>query len=383
MRGLAALLGALVVHGLVPLVVEHSDVRVLFPPHERVAITVVPPPPLPPPPAPEPLLPSPEPRLPRDVPPPTSTPLVEPPADPMPAAPTSASPPAGTPLPEPAPRSVMRLPRGPSTMDRVLGAGDPLAPSRASLERALDLQVDKPVSDKEAAGRAAVQALQADLADDAVSAGLADDYFRTLKGHVETQWHPEMAHLNDGGASTTQLGMMRGLVEDTAAWGEMWQAYMDLAKQYANGEQPRLEIARRERLRELMRSRKGAFRVHAISELKLTQDPEGKLLLLELPLPSGHPNIDEGMREAVVQALRAMVDPPPSRVHHGRSFSSWWRLRATWTMVPPTAFLTGAGFDMTPKGFTVDVPFEIKLTTNVILLRTDARTSINAEGSPE
>ena len=54
-----------------------------------------------------------------------------------------------------------------------------------------------------------------------------------------------------------------------------------LAKQYANGVQPRLESQRLERLRELMRSRQGAFRVQAISEVKLTQDPSGKIQLLE------------------------------------------------------------------------------------------------------
>ncbi len=273
----------------------------------------------------------------------------------------------------------MRLPVGPSTMDTVLGTGGPLGPRRSSLEQALDFHVDGPMTDSQAAARAATRALQQDLADDAVTAGLADDYFRTLRGHVETGWLPAMAQLNDGGASTTQLGMMRGLVEDTAAWGEMWTAYMDMAKQYANGVQPKLETARRERLRELMRSRKGAFRVHAISEVKLTQGPDGAVLLLELPLGSGHPGIDDGVRTAIENAVKAMAETPSQRMSHGRSFSSWWRLRATWTMVPPTAFFSGAGFDITPKGFTIDVPFDIKLTTNVMLLRTDARTSLEGD----
>lgn len=235
------------------------------------------------------------------------------------------------------------------------------------------------MSDSQAAARSAKRMLQDDLADDAVSAGLTDDYFRLLRGHVETGWQPAMAELNDGGASTSQVGMMRSFVEDTAAWGEMWQAYLDLSKQYANGVPPTLEPARKERLRELMRSRKGAFRVHAISEVKLTQGPDGKVLMLELPLPSGHPRVDDGVREALTRAVTAMIDPPSPRVHHGRSFSSWWRLRATWTMVPPTAFLTGAGFDITPKGITVDVPFDIKLTTHVMLLRTDVRPDGGAD----
>lgn len=276
----------------------------------------------------------------------------------------------------------MRLPQGPRTLGRVLGEGTPgLGPSLAALEGALDVRADGPVGDSAAAARAAKRALQDDLADDAVSAGLADDYFRTLKGHVVTAWKPEVKQLNDGGESTTQLGMMRSLGTDTAAWGEMWLAYMDLAKQYANGVQPNIEPARRERLRELMRSRKGAFRVHAISEVKLTQGPDGAVLTLELPLGSGHPGVDDGVRDAITAAVLAMAEAPPARLTHGRSFSSWWRLRATWTMVPPTAFLTGAGFDITPKGFTVDVPFDIKLTTQVMLLRTDGRTSVAGDAA--
>lgn len=264
-------------------------------------------------------------------------------------------------------------------MDAVLGGTGPLGQSRDSLASALDIRADGPMRDSVAAAKRATRSLQEDIADDAVSAGLADDYFRLLKHKVETSWQPAVKQLNDGGESTTQLGMMKSVVDDRAAWGEMWLAYMDLAKQYANGAQPRIEPQRMERLRELMRSRKGAFRVQAISEVKLTQDPTGKILLLEFPLASGHPGVDDGMRDAIAQAILALPDPPPARMHHGRSFSSWWRLRATWTMVPPTAFFSGAGFDVTPKGFTVDVPFEIKLKTNVMLLRTDGRTGVDVD----
>ena len=46
-------------------------------------------------------------------------------------------------------------------------------------------------------------------------------------------------------------------------------------------------------------------------------------------------------------------------------------MRATWTMVPPTAFLTGAAFDITPKGFTVDVPFDQLPTATRIVAQRD------------
>ena len=190
-----------------------------------------------------------------------------------------------------------------------------------------------------------------------------------------------MKELNDGGESVTQVGMMRSVVEDRVAWDEAWRAYLDLAKQYANGQKPALEPARRERLRELFRSRKGMFRFHAISEVELTQGPDGRILTLELPLPSGHPGVDEGVRDAFVEAIKAMTDPPPVRVARGEPFSSTWRMRATWTMVPPTALLTGSAFDITPKGFEIDVPFDIKLKTHVLLMRTSASPGVSS-GDP-
>ncbi|MBM4282721.1 MAG: hypothetical protein FJ137_18885 [Deltaproteobacteria bacterium] len=385
LRATTALGLAVALHLAALWVVVGSDLRTLFPrrPSEPVAVTLaeaapaaapIPPPALSatPPHEVERALPRAAPRAPTITP----VPAAAVPA-PMTAPATPTLPPSSTTTEAP---SLLRLPSA-SLLDGALGigAGGP-GPSRDALTAALDVRVDGPVSDRAAAARAATRALQADLADDAVSVGLADDYFRTLRQRIEVAWRPAMKQLNDGGASTTQAGMLRSLVDDSGAWGELWVAYLDLAKQYANGQPPQLEPARRERLRELMRSRRGAFRVHAIAEAKLTQDAGGRLQLLELTLPSGHPGVDDGVREAIAQALVAMPEVPPARVSHGRSFSSWWRLRATWTMVPPTALLSGAAFDVTPKGFAVDVPFDIKLTTHVLLLRTDARTT--AGGDP-
>ena len=394
------MLVAVAVHVGVFMHIQGRSVLPFFQRTRRAPLTVTlvsPPPPAPvapvPPPAPPEALEPPEapaPTKPRLAPPAAPTTPAEAPATPQ-APPAPATPPAMATAPptaelpastSPSP-SLMRLPRGPGALDAVLGTGGALGISRDGLAGALDIRSDGPASDSIVAARKATRTLQEDLADDAVSAGLADDYFRTLRGRVETSWLPAVKQLNDGGERTTQLGMMKSVVEDRAAWGEMWLAYMDLAKQYANGVQPRLESQRLERLRELMRSRQGAFRVQAISEVKLTQDPSGKIQLLEFPLTSGHPGIDDGMRDAIAAAIDALPDAPPPRLHHGRSFSSWWRLRATWTMVPPTAFFSGSSFDITPRGFAVDVPFQIKLTTNVMLLRTDGRTGVEASGTDE
>ncbi len=391
-RELVSAAVAVALHLAVALHVAKRDVVRRFEPvaSERVTVDVVTPPPQPEPPPSEPEppeSPTPTPRTPRSTAPtPVPEPVAPPPA--VPSEPPTKPPEPVAPPTEDVP-SIMRLPTvptpvTPSGIDNVLGlTRGPFAQSRASLEGALDLRVDGPMKDSDAAAKNASRALQSDLADDAVSVGLADDYFRTLRTGVERSWRPATAQLNDGGASTTQLGMTTSFVQDTAAWDEMWRAYMDLAKQYANGQPPRVEPSRMERMRELMRSRRGMFRVHAITELKLTQDVQGQIQLLEVTLPSGHPHIDEHIKDAIAEAIRAMPDPPPARLHHGRSFSSWWRLRATWTMTPPTAFLTGAAFDITSKGFTIDVPFEIKLKQNVMLLRTDGRTGVESSADAE
>lgn len=393
-RELVALAVAFVVHAALFLVITRSSVRRVFPDRGAAQVRVeveIAPPPLPKPPPVPPTEPPQKPpqKPPRKPPPPArgversgTDPAVppsagtdEPSASGSADEPTTTSPPSG--------ESLMRLPTNDGMMGRVLGTGEALGPTIATLEGALDLKADGPLSDGERAARNARRALAQDLADDEVTVGLADDYFRELRNHVETSWRPEVKQLNDGGESVTQAGMMKSFVEERAAWDEMWKAYLDLAKMYGQGRRPRLEPARIERIRELMRSRKGMFRFHAISEVVLTQGPDGKVLTVEMPLSSGHPAIDDGMRDAIARAVDAMVDPPPARLHQGRTFSSTWRMRATWTMVPPTALLTGAGFDVTPKGIHVDVPFDIKLKTAVLLLRTDGVSKRAAEGAAE
>ncbi len=303
-------------------------------------------------------------------------------ADPSPApagvAPT-ASAPSGT--------SLLRVRPDDGAIGRVLGTGGVLGPSTALLEGALDERAQGPLSDHARAEQRIKEAILADLADDEVTSGMTDDYFRTLKDHVITQWRPAMKDLNDGGERVTQVGMMRDVFQEREAWGEMYQAYSDLAKQYATGSAPTLQPARRERLKELMRSRKGAFRFHAIIELVLTQGPDGRVLTIDATLPSGHLGIDEGVKDAISRGVQAMPDPPPLRVHGGQSFTSTWRFRATWMMVPPTAFFTGTSFDITPKGFQIDVPFDIQLKTNVLLMRTRTHgkeaQNANTTGDPE
>ena len=258
-------------------------------------------------------------------------------------------------------------PRVQSAIGNVLGTRGPLSPTLAVLENSLEVRAEGPTSDGERAARTAKRQLTTDLATDAVSAGLVDDYFRELGQHIDTAWAPALKQLNDGGESVGRVSMMRDAFAERAAWDEMWRAYLDLAGQYARGARPQLEPSRKDRLRELMRSRKGMFRVSAVAELDITQDTGGKVVTIEIQIPSGQPGIDEGIKDAIMRAVDAMPLAPPARLHRGGIFTSSWRMRATWAMVPPTALLTGAGFDITSKGITVDVPFAINLQKNVML----------------
>ena len=263
----------------------------------------------------------------------------------------------------------MRLPRSSSLLDRVLGGGrTPFGTGLGELEGALEYRADGPLSDKRRAELRTKRMIEDDLSEDAVSAGLADDYFRLLKTQLETAWQPAKKDLSDGGKSVEHLGFMRDSAGNAEAYGELWKAYLDLAQQYANGKQLVLEKGRVRRLREVMRSRKGNFRFHAIAEVVLTQASDGKVLTIEMPIESGHPRVDESIKDAFLKATATMPDPPPERLSHGRAFRSTWRMRATWTLVPPTALLTGASWDIGPNGLEMDVPFQIKLSTHILLL---------------
>jgi hypothetical protein len=380
---MVALLVALLLHAFLAVGIVRAPVRVFpSPTQQRVELVVLPTPPTPPTPPTQTTTPSiPPTPPPLDKKPPRS-PTVTPTAKtttPTPTPPTNApSPqsPASTP-PNDNASSVMPTLPGTTSLGGVFGGPGGLMPSLSTLERSLDGPSTGPRTDGQRAQQTAVQNLQRDFADDIVTSGLADDYFRLLRLQIERAWQPAKNDLNDGGASATQVGLSKAFATDMSAWNELWSAYLDVAKQYANGVQPQLEPARKARLIETMRSRKGMFRIQAISEFSLTLDPSGKIQLLQNTLGSGHPRIDAAMSDAIVNAARAMPDKPPSRITQGRSFTSSWRLRATWTMVPPTAFLSGAGFDITSKGVDIDIPFEIKLQTNVQLLRTDVNTSAN------
>jgi hypothetical protein len=390
-RDAVALAGAIALHAALLAYVTWTPTKRMFHSTDRsveIALVEAKPKSAPPPVPTEPNAPEPERTKPRDETKTKPEHAVEPEVhSTAPTAPVATEPvPTTTPTTIPEGQSLVRLPakRDGGAIGRVLGTGGELGPTAMTLENSLDIKADGPMSDAKRAALTAKRHLESDIADDEVSAGLADDYFRELKNRLETNWRPAMKDLNDGGETVTRYGFMKGLVDDDgrAGWDEMWKAYLDLAKQYAQNVPPHLDPPRIERLRELMRSRKRPFQYHAITEAVLTQGPDGRVVTIEIPLSSGHPGIDEEVKEAIETAVKAMVDPPPARVAHGRPFSSTWRMRATWIMVPPTAFLTGAGFDITPKGFTMDVPFDIQLKTNVMLLSTDAHAHADA-ASPE
>jgi hypothetical protein len=270
-----------------------------------------------------------------------------------------------------------RLAPGPadSKMSAVVGIGPrALTPNLGQLEGALDDQAVGPRSDGERTAAVAREFIEEELSRDAISLGLVDDYLRVLKDTITTAWRPARAQLNDGGKKVGRVGFMQNAYSPNPAWGELWQTYFDLAGQYARtGTKPRITKKKLERLRELMRSRQRPFRFSTISEIEIAQDAQGKLLHVDIALGSGHPLIDVGIKEAVARALRVMPNAPPLLMTHGKSTKSRWRFRATWTMIPPTAWLQGAGWDIGPKGLEFDVPFQIKLKTVVALVDLDAK----------
>jgi hypothetical protein len=401
-RGLAALVVAVLVHLSLALFADRAALRVAMDDPVRLDIDIVMTAPLPdpvvedisvvesePPPNEVPTTPpKPAPEVKRepvtdDTPPEASPPLpavtdddvAEPSPAPVLVAEPSERPPAADSavLPEGTPSSEDLLRRRPTgTMGKVLGS-DPFATKLSDIEKALDFKAEGPMSDEKRAAANAKRFIQDEMSQDTVVLGLVDDYFRELKNRMETSWQPATKDLNDGGDSTSRMGFTRDLAVNTAAWGEVLELYKERAAQYGRGEKVTVDKKRVERMRELFRSKRGNLRFHAISEVILTQAPDGAMLTIEFPISSGHPGIDEGIKEAFVRAISVMPAPPPDRLHHGRTFKSHWRLRATWRMVPPTALLTGTAFDVSAKGVDVDMPFQIKLTTHVMLTNVDTK----------
>jgi len=397
-RATAAFVVAFVAHVVVALVTERASLRVAREDDARLTVDIVTLPPLPPPPVEEPPIEEPVVEEPPAEEPPAEKPpekIEEPPpvveASPPQApvtderAPEDDTPPPVIATDTPAPPSengaaipegmtsedlLRRRPSGP--MGKVLGT-DPFATKLSDIEKALDFKAEGPMSDKDRAAANAKRFIQDEMSQDTVVLGLVDDYFRELKNRMETAWQPAAKDLNDGGESTSRVGFTRDFAVNRAAWGEVLELYMDMAEQYGKAEKVSVDRKRVERMRELFRSKRGNLRFHAISEVILTQAPDGAMLTVEFPISSGHPGIDEGIKEAFARAISVMPAPPPERLHHGRTFKSHWRLRATWRMIPPTALMTGAAFDVSAKGVDVDMPFQIKLTTHVMLTNVDTK----------
>jgi hypothetical protein len=273
---------------------------------------------------------------------------------------------------------------GDSRMQAVVGVGPgTLMPSFGDLEGALDDKAVGPRSDAQRTEAVAKAFIEEELTKDAIELGLVDDYLRVLKNTLATAWRPARAELNDGGKKVGRIGFLQNAYSPNPAWGELWQTYFEMAEQYAKtGTKPRISRKKLNRLRELMRSRQRPFRFSTISEVQISQDAEGKLLHVDIALTSGHPRIDAGIKSAVARALQVMPHPPPALMTHGKSTKTRWRFRATWTMIPPTAWLQGAAWDIGPKGLEFDVPFQIKLKTKVALVDLDAARRGAATESP-
>lgn len=322
---------------------------------------------------PRPTQPSPEPRV-----QPPLKPRVQPPSEQRKEAALAAREAPAAPHMLPGMRATLPAPgdraKG-STYDRVFARRGPLGSSLGDLEGALDTRdlAVGPTSDAKRAARTANRLMAEDVSRDVVELGLVDDYFRVLQTRLERAWDPRPEQLNDGGKQVGQVGFMLDAARP-AGYGEIWRLYLDLANQFATtGQKPKIRPAELDRIRELMRSRRSPFRLSAIAEVVTQISRDGKLLAVTIPLSSGHPAIDSHIQAATSRALTVMPETPPKLVSGDGSFRARWRFRVTWIMIPPTAFFTGAGFDITPEGITFDVPFDVKRQTRIKIMTLDKR----------
>lgn len=298
-----------------------------------------------------------------------------------------------------------------SLLDRVMGQGAPsaLGIDLPSLEGALDFRAPGPMSDKERGERAVTGYLKGALAQHDVRRGLADDYFRRFGKVIERQWRPQKGELNDGGKAVSQLGILQDFLLNPARWGEYYKLYVvevmapmmaafgldhtlrhvpDPSAPTMAGQRELSPDELQQKLLEELGTRKQALRFSASARLRVFHDDKGRVMAIEVLASSGHPRLDDGMRQALERAAAALSEDAPPGVAAGRPFTSEWLLDARWQMTPPrcyamqmgggppqpipedpiTTFQCAPKWDITRDGLEVERPFEVKLHTEARLL---------------
>ncbi len=332
-----------------------------------------------------------------------------PPSLPSPTAPSSSvpsptAPSATEPSSSSSSSSSVRLPAVGARMNELLTGADARGPrpSNRALGEALDFQPeseqDKLLGGGALAAARGTRRLQRDLAFDAVTVGLGDDWFRSVKSAAERAFQPDVRDLDNPGDVTRQK-IAWNYLRDPSSWDDEAKAALqifleadrlsskDATERLMPAENPSMGSVPTSSLRaatvdDLLRRKEAGLSVRFAFEVDVHHGNDGAVTTIDVLRTEFEKGLVEQVRLAVSRAV-ADAPPVPPRVANGGPFRSRWLFVATWYIDPPRPRLTssnslfaedgapalmfGATFDVGNDGLAVQ-NLDVKLKTTAELL---------------
>jgi len=258
---------------------------------------------------------------------------------------------------------VDRSPRGanaPGSLLQALRGSDDRGPqpSQRGLEDALDFVPDNDVdAGKSGAALAASKAerhLRADVAFHDVSVGMANDWFRQVRGAAERGFRPIPGDLDNPG-EVTREAIIGNFLSNPAAWDDeakraltpLLQATsyhsqdpikrLALANSAALGQASDSKL-RRSTLDDLLRRKEAGLSVRFAFEVDVHHDKNGQVTAIDVLRGHFEKALVEKVRLAIDDAVQ-QASPAPAAIADGQPFRSRWVLAASWFIDPPACML--------------------------------------------
>ncbi len=227
-------------------------------------------------------------------------------------------------------------------------------PSQQALEGALDFVPDADVdAGKSGAALAASKAgrhLRADVAFHDVSVGMANDWFRQIRGAAERGFRPTPSDL-DNPNDVARETIVGNFLRDPGSWDDEAKRVLtpllaatsyhsqDRIKRLALGNSAALGQApdtrmRKSTLDDLLRRKEAGLSVRFAFEVDVHHDKNGQVTAIDVLHREFERALVEKVRLAIDDAVK-QATPAPTTLNNGQPFRSRWVLAASWFIDPP------------------------------------------------